>query len=188
MPLTPSPLRKPLHHRNIDLQGYSRSDGLYDIEVHMSDRKSNDIVVGDEKTIPAGQVIHDMWIRLVIDDSMLIHDVEAAIDASPYRICPESITALQFLIGKRIGSGWSRIVREGLSGHLGCTHLMELLTPLATAAFQTLFEVRVQQGPKLNANGVPAKINSCFAFGSHREVVLKKWPAFATSSPPSNNL
>lgn len=184
MPLSPSLNRKPLHHRSIDLNGYSRSDGLYDVEVHMSDRKSSDVTVGDDKNIPAGQVIHDMWIRMVVDETLLIHDIEAAIDASPYRICPESIAALHFLVGKKIGSGWTRIVREGLSGHLGCTHLMELLTPLATVAFQSLFEVRVQQAPQLTTDGIPAKINSCFAFASHREVVLKKWPEFATPADP----
>jgi hypothetical protein len=54
----------------------------------------------------------------------------------------EATASLAQLKGLRIGAGFGRIARERLSGAQGCTHLNELLIPLATTAFQTLSPVR----------------------------------------------
>ena len=58
---------------------------------------------------------------------------------------------------------------------------MELLLPMATAAFQTLAPVRLSRPPKLDAQGRPLKIHSCYAYAATREVVQRLWPKFHTS-------
>ena len=40
MPLSPPEARERLHTRSIEINGYRRSDGLYDIEAHLTDTKT----------------------------------------------------------------------------------------------------------------------------------------------------
>ena len=47
MPLPPSVPRDELHLRSIQLRGFRRSDGLYDIEARMVDTKVHEITLGD---------------------------------------------------------------------------------------------------------------------------------------------
>ena len=42
MPLSPPAPREPIHTRAIDLRGYRREDGLWDIEGHLTDVKCYD--------------------------------------------------------------------------------------------------------------------------------------------------
>ncbi|MEO7402073.1 MAG: DUF2889 domain-containing protein, partial [Burkholderiales bacterium] len=165
MPLPPSPDREALHLRKIDLRGYRRSDGLYDIEARMTDTKTHAFKrPAYDSPVPAGEALHDMWVRLVVDDEFLVHDVIAATDVSPFPVCREAVDALTSLKGLRIGAGFQRAVRERLSGAKGCTHLMELLVPLATTAFQTLAPIRLARPDKLDANGRPVRIDSCYGY------------------------
>jgi hypothetical protein len=60
---------------------------------------------------------------------------------------------------------------------------MELLPPLATAAFQTISPVRLARPDVLDKGGRPVKIDSCYAFASHREVVMRRWPQFHRAGP-----
>lgn len=181
MPLPDSGPREELHHRAIDLRGFRRADGLYDIEARMNDAKATDVVVGGGgRKVPVGDYVHDMWIRLVITEEMQVVDVVAVSDATPYDICPQATQTLQVLKGLTIGPGWSVAIRERLSGRKGCTHLTELLKPLATVALQTLWVVRKNRPPAVDAQGKPRKIDSCYAYASDREVVHRLWPMHFT--------
>ena len=175
MPLPPPLPRDELHLRRVEMRGYRRHDGLYDIEAHITDTKSKNLALS-EKTVPAGMPIHDMWLRLVVDEELTVHDVVAVIDASPFPICPEATEALASIKGLRIGAGWSRAVKERLSRTENCTHLAELLMPLATTAYQTLAPLRHSRPARVDANGRPAQIDSCYAYSSKREVVMRRYP------------
>ena len=176
MPLPPPSPREELHQRRIDLRGYRRDDGLFDIEARLVDTKSHAMTLADGRPLDAGEAIHDMSIRLVVDVDLQVHEVQACIDASPYRICPEVAATLQRVVGLRIGPGWSRAVRERFAGPLGCTHLTELLQPLATVAYQTTWPSRRHRPDPVDAHGRPRKIDSCHAYASSRELVRQRWP------------
>jgi hypothetical protein len=178
MPLPPSVPREELHQRRIDLQGFERVDGLFDIEARIIDTKPYELTIGDNRVVPPGEHIHDMTIRLVIDENLNVVDVAACTDASPYGICLEAASALQSLKGLSISRGWSKAIRERFEGRKGCTHLTELLKPLATVAYQSLLKVRRARPPAVDATGKPVKINSCFAYASDREVVRVHWPEY----------
>lgn len=180
MPLPESTPRTELHHRRIDMRGYRRDDGLFDIEGHVVDTKTYDMHRDDDNATPAGSPLHDMWIRLVVDEDLVVRDIVAVTDASPYPICREAVAPMTRIIGERIKAGWTNMVKARLGGAQGCTHLMELLMPLATAAYQTIHPVRTRRPDVLTASGRPAKIDSCYAFASHREVVARRWPTFHT--------
>jgi hypothetical protein len=178
MPLPSSIDREELHRRRVELGGYRRVDGLYDVEAHMVDTKPEDLVLSSGRVVSAGEPVHDMSIRIVVDEDLNVMDVLACIDAAPQGICPQATSTLKSLKGLRIGPGWSKIVGEKLAGRKGCTHLTELLKPLATVAFQTLWKVRENRPAAVDANGKPRKIDSCYAYASDHEVVLQRWPVY----------
>jgi Protein of unknown function (DUF2889) len=191
MPLSSPAPREPIHTRLIECRGFRRSDGLWDIEGHITDTKTYGFGNRERGRVEPGMPIHDMSIRLTVDDRLTIHAVEATTDASPYRICAEVAPNFQRLVGLRIGPGFRRAVRERLGGTEGCTHLVELLVPVGTTAFQTVFPIaqreqfeRSQRGgaagdPKPRER--PALLDSCYAFSAEREVVQRHWPDFYRS-------
>ena len=61
---------------------------------------------------------------------------------------------------------------------------MELLGPMATAAYQALWPVVRDRPEVLDANGRPVKIDSCYAYASNREVTLQLWPQFYDGPKP----
>lgn len=173
--------REELHFRRIDMRGYRRSDGLFEVEGRVIDSKTSEFVHPTPgRTVPAGELIHDMGVRLIFDEQMVVRDVETFTHSAPYAACPEGGRALQSIIGMRMGSGWSREVRARLGGARSCTHLMEILGPLATTAYQSLGFLRVTQPEKLDAEGRPVQIDSCYAYAADGAVVLRRWPQFRT--------
>jgi len=181
MPLPDSPHRTELHLRRIELRGFRRADGLYEVDGRVVDTKTDPLQSdGSKELIAHGAVIHDMWIRLVVDEDLIVKDVIAVTDASPYASCRDAVVPMAAIIGEQIKPGWTIMVKERLGGVIGCTHLMELLMPLATAAYQTLGTVRMRQPEVIASSGRPSKIDSCYAYASHRDVVRRRWPAFYT--------
>lgn len=173
------PTREELHFRRIDMRGWRRGDGLYEVEGRVVDRKPHDFEnASDTRVVPANEPIHDMGVRVVFDENLVVHDVLTFTDAAPYATCPEGGRALKTLKGVRMVSGWSREVRARLGGARSCTHLMELLIPMATTAFQSLGNVRMAGPDRLNAEGRPVKIDSCWAYRAQGELVLRRWPEF----------
>ncbi|MBU9222206.1 DUF2889 domain-containing protein [Burkholderia multivorans] len=172
--------REPLHTRQITFEGFRRSDGLFEIEGYLTDRKPHDFAPpSSPRVVPANEPIHDLGLRVVFDLDMIVHQVETFIRAYPYRECPGGGATLQALVGLRIGAGWSGEVRKRLPPGDTCTHLREILIPLATAAIQTVNPLRSQTLlDATDASGKPLKIDSCFAYGASRELVLQRWPAF----------
>lgn len=177
MPLPESNDREELHQRQITMRAFRRPDGLFDIEARLVDTKTVPFI-GPLSTTPlqAGEPIHDLWIRLVIDLGSVIHEAIAVSDSTPFAVCKEASDTLSVLKGVKIGKGWNRIIRERLGGRASCTHLVELLSPMATTAFQTLWPFTRGRPEKLDAQGRPVKIDTCYAYASDREVVMKMWP------------
>ncbi len=169
--------REELHFRKIECQGFRRSDGLWDVEGRLVDTKTYAVVVGDRGNVPIGDPIHDMSLRLTLDSNYLIRDAAATMTQTPYTICPGALTAMRELIGLRICAGWLAEVRKRLTRQECCTHLFELLGPIATTAFQTLSVVRGK--PTDN----PGKINSCYAYSADRALVKLSWPERYTGKP-----
>ena len=130
--------RRPVHQRNILCQGYLRDDGLWDIEGHLCDTKSYSFNNHDRGVIVAGEPLHEMIVRLTVDDHYTIIAATAHTAYAPYRLCPAISDAYQALVGLKIAAGFSRALRQRLGGVQGCTHLTEIVRILATVAFQTI--------------------------------------------------
>ncbi len=181
MPLPESPEREELHTRQILMRSYRRRDGLYEIEARVLDTKAQPFSPPlIESPIPPGAYIHDLSIRLVIDEWLVIHDAIASSDSTPFAVCKEAPPTLAVLKGEKIGGGWNKLIRDKFKGAKGCTHLMEMLSPMATTAMQTLYPYIQHRPVRTDENGRPLKIDSCYAYASHRDVVQRIWPMHYT--------
>lgn len=183
MPLSPPSPREHKHTRVVECKGYRREDGLWDIEGHITDRKTYDFKSDERGDVTAGTPVHEMWLRLTVDDNFTVQAVEAVTDHAPYpSTCPHIAPDYTKIVGLKIGPGWSKAVKERMGGVNGCTHLTELLGPVATTAFQTIYPIISRERAKAaQASGQPPKfplLNTCHAFRADSEVVRKIAPAF----------
>jgi hypothetical protein len=171
MPLPKAAPRELLHLRDIQLRGYQREDGRIDIEAHMTDTKTYSFGNSSRGGIPAGDPLHDMWLRLTLNQSLTIEAVEAAMDATPHAICPAIAPNYQRLVGLCIAKGFLKAASERLGGINGCTHLRELLQQIGTVAFQTLHSIRSHKNPAKPATDprrIPAiLLNTCHTYAEN---------------------
>ena len=178
MPLSQPKPRERIHNRDIELRGYRREDGLWDIEAHLTDAKTYSFPNRERGEIRAGEPIHDMWLRVTVDDGLTIHQVEAATDYGPFGICGDIAPAYRKLEGMTIGPGWQREAKIRAGGVHGCTHLFELLGPIATVAIQTL--VRSSNPKERDPARRPRHLGTCHALDLNGPVVKDHYPEFYT--------
>lgn len=188
MPLPPPAARTPLHKRRLTIDGFEREDGLYDIEGRIVDTKTYAYESDLHGRVEPGTPVHDMTIRLTIDDRMKVHAVETVTDRAPWRICPEAAANYSELVGLTIGPGWTRALRQRVGGTAGCTHISELLGQVATVAFQTMVKKRQEEAQKRTVDGLsdqprkrPMMIGACHAFAVDGPVVKMYWPEYYRS-------
>ncbi len=185
MPLSKPTGRALLHERDITIRGYRRTDGRFDIEAHLVDTKTYSFPNQDRGEIPAGEPLHEMWVRLTVDENLLIEASEAVTEQGPYAICPDAAPNFARLAGLRIGRGFLKAAGERVGGVAGCTHLRELLQQLGTTAIQTLYAVRTQrEEAEDSAAREPRMLNSCYAYAANGPVVQRRWPNFYTGPDP----
>jgi hypothetical protein len=212
MPLPAPAPREHLHTRTVTCQGFLRQDGLWDIEGRIVDVKTYGFDSEWRGRVAPGTPVHEMWIRLTIDDRMEIKAVATATDHSPFQICPDILPNFQRLVGVKIGHGFTREVRARLGGPQGCTHIVEMLQQVATVAFQTTVSERARALRKQQkaeaAKATPAEVtadpgqtsdmppadkprrppivvNTCHAWKSDGPLVQRYMPDFFTGPKPA---
>lgn len=181
MPLSPPAPRKLKHTRKIECQGFHREDGLWDVEAHLVDTKPFDVPNMDRPggVLNAGEPMHEMWIRFTVDLDFEIKEVEVVTDWGPYSGCSAITPNFQALKGLRIVPGFTLRSRDLLGGVKGCTHLVELLGPLATTVYQTLYGARERAKPAGSDGKRPPLINTCHMYAADGDLVRKRWPEWA---------
>lgn len=189
----PSGERELLHHRSVALRFFARPDGLFEVEGALIDRKSHPFrrQLAEQDT-PAGQPLHDIVVTLLVDESLRVLEVDVRMRTTPFAICPGAGRTLSVLVGMTMGRGWNRQVRDLLGGAKSCTHLVELLGPMATTVHQGLAPRRLARlADEEQEAARRAKVDSCFAYAGEREVVARLWPHLhrsrpnATAAPPT---
>ncbi|MES2360300.1 MAG: DUF2889 domain-containing protein [Pseudomonadota bacterium] len=188
LPLPPAQPRKHLHHRKVSYNGYLREDGLWDIEAQMTDTKAYDMVSPDKGDMPAGTPVHDMHIRVTVDDSMTIREIFAVMDSRPFSECVQAQDPMQKMLGVTMGPGWRHAIENALGSTRGCTHLRELLFNMATAAYQTIpvYQARLRDRAHMPARAdgqPPFHLGKCMAWDFEGPVVLRHYPMYAGWQP-----
>jgi hypothetical protein len=183
MNLPPPAPRRHRHTRSISCEGYQREDGLWDIEARIVDTKPFRYKEQFRGLREPGEPVHDMALRLTIDNDMVVRDIEVAMLSFPYAPCNSVVPAFKALIGRKIGAGWRRAVQDCVGGVKGCTHLRELLLPVATVAFQTLGGWREDGEPVSRPDPDhktkrPHFLDGCKAWASDGEIVATLYPHF----------
>ncbi len=189
MSLPPAASRRQLHTRQIVCDGFVRDDGLWDIEARILDTKSYRYSEPYRGLREPGSDVHDMRVRLTVDDELIVRDIAVAMPGTPYPTCSEAASRFRQVIGLRIGSEWRSEINKRLGGTSGCTHVRELLFPMATVAFQTI-RGWPEDAPPVGRPGVrdtvgadgsrPIFIDGCYAWAADGEVVAHLHPAFST--------
>ncbi|KJE36665.1 hypothetical protein UF64_03035 [Thalassospira sp. HJ] len=186
MPLSRPAEREHIHTRTVTCQGFRRADGLWDIEGHITDIKTYGFTNHDRGEIPAGEPVHGMWIRVTVGDDLVIRAVEAEMEYAPFSACDAIAPNYENLIGLKLGPGLRKQIRERTGGVHGCTHLNELMGPVATTAFQTIFPILAKESleaPEENDTKPPRRnplINTCHGWRSDGPAVKRISPDFYT--------
>ena len=191
MPLPPAAPREHLHTREIECRGYRREDGLWDIEGRLIDKKTYGFFSHARGDVKPGQPLHDMSIRLTVNDDLLIHEAVGCMDHTPYPICGKAAFTVDELKGLKICPGWTRRAHKLMGGRRGCTHLFELLRPIATVCFQTMSDSRFREDKEQNTRPEyvgkrPFFIDSCHALAADGDIVKEFWPEFYRERPTSS--
>lgn len=178
MPLSAAGSRRLVHMRDVQLRGYVRDDGQIEIEARMTDVKSYSMGNLDRTMIAAGEPLHDMWIRMTLTPADLeITACEARMDATPYNMCPQTAPKMERLVGLKVGKGFLRAAGQRVGGTEGCTHLRELLQPMATTAYQTQYSLKnhaLDGQPRKDNHGLaPGLLNSCHSYVETSPVVAR---------------
>ncbi len=183
MPLSAPAPRRHIHTRTISLQGFERDDGLFDIEAHMTDTKTYAFLNDWRGEITPGQALHEMWVRVTVDAQFTVQQIEAVTDNSPFAICPDITPNYQALVGLKMGRGWREGIKERVGGVAGCTHITELLYPMATVAFQTITPLQkhrrnLPDSDMSHMGKKPVVLNTCHTWAEDSPVVKEKLPQF----------
>lgn len=180
MPLPPPTEERTLEHtRTIEMRGYLRRDGLYEVEGVLRDVKTRDLPLEPPGAFVAcGDAIHDISVRLTFDPDLKVLDAIAVFDARPYGSCESAKVDIHALNGAVMAAGWRKEIQARLGHARGCTHIREMLPPMATTAFQTVHGVTRQTDQSVDAKGRPKRIDSCAGYASGGEVVMVRWPGW----------
>lgn len=162
--------REHLYTRSITCRGHRRSDGLWDIEGQLVDARTYPATVGEGRRVSPGEPIHDLRVKITVDDDYVIRAATAEMQAWPFASCVEASAFYSRLVGLRLASGFAAAVRERFGGPAGCSHLNELLSPMATAAFQTIAGARRDRGGPPSPDELGALLNSCHTLREGGEV------------------
>jgi hypothetical protein len=163
--------RERLHTRRITVEGFRRTDGLWDIEGCLLDRKDQDLEVFSTVR-RAGNDLHCMRLRWTLDSTLTIVSVDVAMDAVPYQgTCDLVQIRYQKLVGLRVGPGFRRAVNERFNAENGCSHITELVGSMAAGSIQTL-------APYLNrrSDARPVQIGGCHAWAYDSPLVETHYP------------
>lgn len=164
------------HRRSIDVQVYACGNGRWQVDARLTDVKTIDVTLGGKPRV-AGDPIHEMLLRLVIDQSFNILEAGAQSLSVPYPgHCEGDLDRYGRLVGLNLMQGFRRSVHERLGGTQGCTHLTELGQLLPTAVVQAFAgDVIDTQQPAFGA-AQPFQLDRCHALRADGPVVALHYP------------
>jgi hypothetical protein len=178
--------RSHLHTRNIRCEGFERSDGLWDIEARLVDTKTQSFINHERGEIEPGEPIHEMIVVVTLDLDLEIRDVDVRMPWTPFAVCPKARKKMKDLVGLRIAPGWLREVKTRIPRDQSCTHLIELLGPISTTAYQTMHLALEQRENTRENRNEPPILDQCHALTRSSEAVKVMWPEFYRHKSPEN--
>ncbi len=164
------------HRRQLDVQVFSRGDGLWEVDATLVDLKTSDRKMADGPR-PAGTPIHEMLLRLVVNQQLDIVEAGSETRWMPYTgICNEHGDVYSRLVGLNLLQNFRTALRRRVGGVLGCTHITELAQVLPTAVIQAFAGEIIDTRGAGEGASQPFQIDRCHALRSDGEVVRLHYP------------
>lgn len=183
MSLPPAaPQRQLRHRRQIDVQVFSRGNALWEVDAVLTDVKTRDANMVDGPR-PAGTPIHDMLLRLVVNEQLDVLEAGSESRWMPYTgLCNAHDGAYARLVGLNLLKDFRKRLRERLGGVLGCTHITELAQVLPTAVVQAFAGEVIDTRGTAEGASQPFQIDRCHALSSSGEAVRLHYPRWYRAS------
>jgi len=187
MTLPPTRPRIRLHTRKFSYECFLRDDGLWDIDAELSDVKDYDYQL-HANLRTAQEPIHQMRLRLTVDDSLTIRALVSTTLHAPFPQCDRPNESMPRMAGVQIGRGWRSEIEKRLGGTRGCTHLRDLLLNAGTAAIQSISAhaqhlERTGQKPYPPMHELPPFLDKCMTWSLQGDAVKQYMPTFFTAAP-----
>ena len=174
---TAAPERQLHHQRHIDVQVFSRPDGLWDVDANVRDVRASDTKMTAGGVLPAGAPIHDMLLRLVVDSAFNVIEAGAQTRERPYPgACEHHGDVYGRLAGLNLMQGFRRAVKARVGGIEGCTHITELTQVLPTAVMQAFAGTVLDVSGRAPQSDPPMQIDRCHALRADGAVVRQHYP------------
>lgn len=171
-----APERTLKHCRRIDVQVYARGNGRWEVDAEISDVKTRDATLAGGLR-KAGDPIHDMLLRIVVDEQFNVLEAGSETRWMPYPgHCDDHEDAYAKLVGLNLMQGFRAAVKERLGGTVGCTHLTELTQVLPTAVVQAFAGEVLDTREDSPSGRQPFQIDRCHALRSDGEAVRLHYP------------
>lgn len=191
-------MRRLVHTRTVRFECFERPDGLWDLDATLLDVKTDPLHIAGERTVPAGEPIHEMGLRLTVDDDLRIRHAGGWIRHMPHAECEQVPASLSRLEGLHIARGWRRHVQAALGGDQGCLHMREVLFSLGTAAIQAIHPALAlrsgrKAGHRVAIVPASAQVGACLAWSPASPVpkrfndALAALQAATAEPPPTGN-
>ena len=188
MSLPPAaPQRQLKHRRQIDVQVYARGNGLWEVDALLIDTKTR-VAQMAEGPRPAGTPIHEMLLRLVVNERLDILEAGSETRWMPYTgVCNEHGDAYTRLVGLNLLQDFRKHLRERVGGALACTHITELAQVLPTAVVQAFAGEVIDTRGDTEGASRPFQLDRCHALRSDGEAVRLHYPRWyrAATPPPA---
>lgn len=167
-------MREIKHRRRVISDGFLRSDELWEVEARMQDIKAYDIWRDfDGELVAQDTPFHDICVRIALDDTFTIKEIEVSIDAHPFPNCHEVAPNFSQLVGTRITAGWLSYVKKTFSGVAGCTHVLELMPVVATTAFQMMWYPLAEKYPERTKAAINSFSDNCYGWAEQGPMMTK---------------
>jgi len=178
-----------LHTRQVEYRGFERSDGHWEMEAELKDVKTHSLGLYERGQVPAGEPIHHMVMRVVVDDDFVVRAIEARMLRQPLGECSQALPPMQGMLGASMRRGWRQSIDAALGQTRGCAHLRELLMNLATATWQTVPAGQVRREgvthdkPELQDGNPPFQLDRCVTWNVNGAAVARHYPAYIGWQP-----
>lgn len=182
------------HRRSVEVQIYARGNGLWEVDAHITDVRPRETPMATGM-LPPGAPIHEMLLRLVVDERFNVIEAGAETSAMPYPgECNSYGDVYSRLVGLNLMRGFRQAVKERLGGIQGCTHITELTQVLPTAVVQAFAGEVIDTRGDADDSQQPFQINRCHALRADGLAVKTYYPRWyraperssAASSPPKS--
>lgn len=171
-----APQRQLKHRRQIDVQVFARGDGLWEVDATISDIKTR-VAHMAEGPRPPGTPIHEMLLRLVVNERLDIIEAGSETRWMPYTgHCAEHGDVYGRLVGLNLLDRFRDRLRERVGGVLGCTHITELAQVLPTAVVQAFAGEVIDTRGAADGAAKPFQLDRCHALKSSGAVVRLHYP------------